>query len=231
MATVGSVYQTICWVLLEDTGLKLGIVTDDKFLAYVSEVVTDFLNRTRLVKTIFTQQINLGVGQYIIPEDLAEVEDVFVGGRLVERTTLEQLGYETPNWRTKIGPTRAWHVDGLPFKTIEITPLPYWQGAEYQGPQAPFGKYGDFWPDDRNLTLVGPASTTVTLLGLGDTLPVVPDPFSIYIGYGTMAKIFSDDAESKDIQRAAYCGARYEEAISIAKSISTEFLGDEFGED
>ena len=58
-------------------------------------------------------------------------------------------------------------------------------------------------PDDLNYILMLPAS------------------FRPYLKYGVLAKIFGSDSELKDMQKAAYCQARYAEGINLAAAIMT----------
>jgi hypothetical protein len=55
-------------------------------------------------------------------------------------------------------------------------------------------------------------------------LQCVPDSFSHYLVYGVLEQVFSADSECRDLQRAAYCRARWLEAMSLADSIAREEL-------
>jgi hypothetical protein len=47
----------------------------------------------------------------------------------------------------------------------------------------------------------------------------VPDDWTPYILYGTLAELLGSDGQSFDPVRAAYCGQRYEEGIELARLV------------
>ena len=223
--TVQDIYQTVCYVLLEDNGLQLGIVTEQQFLDNFAAVFLEFLQKTGICSTIFTQQINFGQPQYEYPPDMIQVRDCFVGGKHISRETLEELDNAFYNWRSEVNNPRRWHEDGLPIKTIELSPTPNYTGTAYSSPafltqQPPYGVYGVFNPADNNLTIVGTQGTIRNTFALNTIVPIIPDSFTCYLGYGVLNKIFSSNSEAKDDQRAAYTGARFNEGIQIASTIS-----------
>jgi hypothetical protein len=57
---------------------------------------------------------------------------------------------------------------------------------------------------------------------LSDTVDLVPDTFSIALRYGVLQRIFSMDGEQKDMQKAIYCGARYQEFVNMAAAIMSQ---------
>lgn len=136
--TVADTYSLVCDVLLEPydptlgpSGLILGIVTLDSFLALFADVCEDFVNRAGLQWTIYTQQLILGTAQYPIPQALNQATLAFVGGVYVEHSTLADLDDWQYDWQGMTGTPEYWHQDGLPPKTIEVAPNPDYQGANY----------------------------------------------------------------------------------------------------
>jgi hypothetical protein len=104
---------------------------------------------------------------------------------------------------------------------MEVFPNPSFTGVAYPPPTAPQvvpGSYGTFAPADRNLTVVGTAGTLKSSFAMGDTIPNVPDTFTVYLGYGIMKRIFRKDGDTKDNQRAAYCEARFLEGVNLCKA-------------
>ena len=79
--------------------------------------------------------------------------------------------------------------------------------------------------NDGNLTMVGTQGLPAVTYTL-DTLipPTIPDSFVAGISYGVLARIFSGDSDARDMQRAAYCQARYVEYSNIGGSISGELV-------
>ncbi len=139
----------MCEILLEPSdggiypGLSLGIVTEADFFTLLNIVLEDFINRTGLAWTIFSQQIAIGVTTYIQPNDLNEVKVAFVGGQMIEHSSLADLDDWRYDWRILQGTPAWWHQDGLPPKTIELAPSPDYSGATYTTPGT-WGIYGLF---------------------------------------------------------------------------------------
>lgn len=210
--TVASLYNTVCYDLLEDTGLALGIVTQQEFLDMLGLVLMDFLQRTGMVRKVYTQRISSGTSVYSVPESNPEVYAAFVDGVIVHQTDVfvpANLTYSTDT----AGTITRWHQDQLPIQQIGILPIPSFTGS------ATAGAYGVFQPGNRNLTLLVSTLASKETWGSGDTLDTIPDTFTPYLVYGILEKIFSMDGESKDEQRALYCRSRYEEGVTLGRSI------------
>ena len=225
--TVRTLYVQFCYVMLEDLGLSLGLVNQQQFLDILGVVILDFSQRAGLYKNIFTEMIDAGVQVYTVPDDVMKPELCFVGGRIIEKVTEPDLMTGHFEWRRQWGPPQQWHEDNLAPKRLELFPKPVANGANYPGTGPIIGKYGDFYPADQNLTIVGPAAPDQTTWALGDPLQCVPDSFSHYLIYGVLEQVFSAEGETKDNQRAAYCRARFQEGIQLADSIAHEELLEE----
>ncbi len=225
---VRDIYNRVCWDLCEDFQLQLGIVTDAEFLGYLEEAILEFCMQVGLVKKIFTQSIFLSQSQYLIPDDLLKVQAAFVGGVYIERVSLEELYNTGLAWPNEVGPPTSWFADGLPEGTIQLVPIPDLDGTPISGPQPPFGAYGEFLPEDNNLTTVAPAGPTLPLsLTLDSDIPSeVPDSFTPYLVYRVHWRIASMDGEAKDLQRARYCDARWKEGIALGQAIMMEVIAD-----
>lgn len=222
---VQEIYAQVCFVLCEDGGLVLGLFTPTQFLNSLAVALLDFCQRTALDKTIFTAQINISQSQYTVPEDLMKPELCFVSGRLIEKVTEADLTQGHFQWKGKIDKPRQWHEDNLPVKKVELFPKPDYNGTAIGGPL--FGHYGDFFPTEHNLTIVGPAAPSKNVWALIDTLDGIPASFSQYLVYGILEQAFSQEGETRDVQRAAYCHARWEEGLALAQTICVEELLDE----
>lgn len=79
---------------------------------------------------------------------------------------------------------------------------------------------------DRNLTTYGSRLPGETSYALTDTIPLLPDSAAMYLAWGVLQKIYSDDSELKDKQKAMYCGARYMEGVNLFRAALLEHLGD-----
>jgi hypothetical protein len=233
--TIGDIYNTFCEAVLEPyesgtyPGLQLGIITQANFFSYFGVVLSDFVQQTGVSSLIFTQQLQLGVSQYTVPENISRCDQVFVGGVYLDHSTLDELDDSVYNWRQKVGVPDSWHDDGLPPKTIELYAKPSYTGTAYSipdptfvpPPPPPYGTYGTFDASSGNVTMVGAeALATNVFADLSAIVPIVPDSFCHYLGYGVLAEAFSVDGEAKDMQRAAYCRSRYEEGINLISAIS-----------
>ena len=117
----------------------------------------------------------------------------------------------------QIGMTTT-HVD---FNVTASTPgfgvIASFSGNPYLEAVNPgFGVIGAMVPSLGNITAVG----EVTPDDLNYIL-MLPPSFRPYLKYGLLAKIFGSDSELKDMQKAAYCQARYAEGINLAAAIMT----------
>lgn len=306
--TTTDVYNVVCLVLLEDyasglyPGLSLGVVSEQDFFNLLSDVLQDFILRTGLVYSIFTQQLNAFVPTYQNPNDMNEVKVAFVGGQYIDHLAMFDLDDWQYQWEASSGTPEYWVLDGQPPKTLQVAPNPNYSGASYVMPvgpnvTTPVGIYGQFngatpgqytgtlvvsgtngtwlsgnnfdvnwsvnyypppnmtingiayplasvtsptalvftvapsvgvytWTvnisQDGNLTLIGPTGLDAVTFTLNQVIPVVPDSLTPALSYGVLARIFSADSETKDLQRAYYCQARYEEFCRIGSSISGE---------
>lgn len=86
--SVASLYSKFCYDLLEDGGLALGIVTQQEFLDMLGLVLMDFLQRTGMLRKVYTQQIVGTVSVYSILESNPELYQVFVNGVIVDQSEL-----------------------------------------------------------------------------------------------------------------------------------------------
>lgn len=379
---IADIYNVIAEVLDEPwdygmyPGLSLGIVTLSQVIQLIGLCIEDFVSRTGLVYSIFTQQLLAGTSQYDVPESMNLVKEAFLGGQHISHADLFQLDQWAYNWRAISDIPTYWHQDGLPPKTVEVAANPNYNGASYLAPvnftgtvdtagniatwvsgnefltswnnytpaptitinavdytlssvtsnltlevdpsmplgtqsavaysitipsaPPPYGIFGLFngstvglftgtmtvtgtagtwatgslfdlnwnnyypapnislstdqvtyvaWPiqdvtditdlifavapgdgtyywkvmipNDGNLTLVGSRGLPSVAYTLDSVIPdAIPDSFTPALIYGVLARIFSGDSEARDLQRAAYCQARYFEFANAGASVS-----------
>ena len=86
------------------------------------------------------------------------------------------------------------------------------------------GTISDMVPSKLNLTLLASVKPTQKTWVLDDNIPVLPVSFKGYLKWGVLKRIFAADGETKDVLRARYCDARYQEGIQLARVVSTEAL-------
>lgn len=225
--TVQAIYDDVCYALLENGGLSL-YLTQQELLDLFRAVYLDFVERCGLTWQIFTQMSSAGTAEYTVPDDIIKPLEAFLGGKYLQETSLQELDMYEFAWKKRLGTPDRWRQDSLPVKQFSVFPKPAQTGKAYTAPTPPQtipGLYGTFAPADRNLSIVGIQGTLKTSFALGDTIPALPDSFTYYLGYGVMAQFFGQDGEAKDVQRQAYCEARYTEGIAIARSFMGEVVG------
>ena len=121
------------------------------------------------------------------------------------------------------------------FNIVSATPF-YGTISSYTGPiflEVPgrmLGTIGDLVSSALNVTLVATMKPAVDAFLMDDEIDFVPDSFISYLAYGVLAKIFSRDGETRDAARERYCTARWEEGLSLGRSISDESTEEEGGQ-
>lgn len=152
--TVNDIYNRVTEVFLEPyndgayPGMSLGLFTLDEFLQMFGAVLAEFIERTNPVYVIFTQQVQLGVLQYLYPSAVMNIDSTYIGGQWINHETLFSLDNWQYNWRGEIGQPVYWHEDGLPQRTLELAPAPDYNGEPYTitdpSSDPPYGFYGRF---------------------------------------------------------------------------------------
>jgi hypothetical protein len=242
MATAQDIFQALLYDICEDTGLQLGLITQQAFLDMLNLSLLDFFTRGELFKRIYTQSIMAGQAVYSIPDDLLTVEDVFVGGKWIPRATQAELNNKLRDWRRKPGTPQYFYEDGLPIKSIGLAPTPDQNSETIIGanwPNAPFAIYDSFSAtvstisgpvlqnpaQHRGLSIVGVQSSLTTVSALTDPLPLIPDEFSLaYLCFALEERIYSSDSELKNQQAALYCQAQWREALGVCEAINSRDL-------
>lgn len=75
---------------------------------------------------------------------------------------------------------------------------------------------------DGNLSIVGTKGLSSITFTLDQVIPVLADVICPALSYGILARIWSNDGESKDLQRAAYANARYTEFLNLGAAVAGE---------
>ena len=237
MATAQDIANEVGFDILEDppATFTLGVLTQAQFIDALNETLLDFLKQTNLVKTIYTQTIQAGVSRYSIPDAVLFVESAFVAGRYLDRSTQSDISGKSLQWKNQPGIPKVFHEDGLPPKTVELAPIPNYNGTYIPGtlePDPPHGQFGG-WAvtiggssvppaTHRGLTVVGTEKPAL-ITSLADSIPLLPDEVSLgYIPFGVLARIFSSDSELKDAEKAAWADGQYQEGIQLMKAIACE---------
>jgi len=248
MSLVSDVTNPVLFDLLEDppVGPVLGVITQQQIIDLVNLTASDWAQRTCTAAQVTTQYVQAATARYSFPDPVMRIDNAFLGGVLLEPTTVQALNDGSRGWRTEQGLPTRWHADELPLKTIELAAIPNDTGVFVSGTNYPDPPYAqDGWmvsangsnltPDlHRDLTLIGPqmpatvASTSDPLVygSTGNVNAPVPQDFVLgYLGFGVLARIFSGDNELHDDARAAWCASEYESGIQLVKAIMDESSG------
>lgn len=145
--------------------------------------------------------LGIGTGTYDLPTDNIVVRRVSITDANSVTTSLTQaetweLDTSLNSWPTDSGTPIVWFENTLPPQRLGIAPSPIDVGSI-------------------NVLYVALATT---LSGLGVNL-AIPDDWSPYITWGTLAELLSSDGESFDPLRAQYCTRRYNEGVELARLV------------
>jgi len=216
--TLNDIYLDICDILLEPGGLQLGLVTSDDILSYASDALIDFTQRTGIYKQWLYLQALAYTGVYTLPDIAMEFECLFYDQEYLVPTdafSIENEGYR--DWQSESSWPEKWHRDRLPPHTFEVVPMPSQTGAEI--PDNPVLSDAAM-----NLMALSSIRPSVSALTLDTVVEGIPDSLTYGLKYRILWKIFTSNAEHKDALRARYCGARYEECVSLAQTIMGEIV-------
>lgn len=203
--TVQSVYDRVCRMLLEDGGLCL-VYSEGAFLADLAVAVRTLLQSTGIVKVYDSASVTSGTGTVAIGDEYMEVYDLFWNQRYLLRSFGLAMDETDPFWQSAQKTPEQWREDQLAANTVQIAPKPSANGT---------------------LGWIASVQSASATLGMGDNIPYMPDSLCNYLPYMVLAKIFESEGESRDLNRSAYCRARRDECMNIAKAIMAEELMDD----
>lgn len=87
-----------------------------------------------------------------------------------------------------------------------------------------FGAISDLCTSDYNVLVIGPNQITTDYASPDDYITEVSQSFCYYLVYGALSKIFTQNSELKDTERAKYCAARFNEGVKIAQAANSNTL-------
>jgi len=61
------------------------------------------------------------------------------------------------------------------------------------------------------------------LSNTGVELSSIPEDFCLYVKWGTLYRMLSEDGPARDLQRAAYCKQRFDEGVELARLLSGDY--------
>jgi hypothetical protein len=264
VTTVDDIYLNVCDLLLEPSGLTLGLLSLSQFLEYYREVMDAFLGATGLIKCIAACPLEYGQAQITLPDWTSQPDVAFSDGCALRRDFEGSISTIDRDWQTKVGAPRSWRQDKqypfqlsfYPAPNVESTlspnyPPPGTYGAvlawapgqpetgvpayigtmiqasgvaTFTSPGAFFGSQPLNQFSRGNACTIGPVGLMTEDVTLGDPMESLTDDWVCFIQYGILEKIWMSDSELKDIQRARYAHARYEEGIMLAKAVMGEAI-------
>lgn len=137
------IYLNVFEVLLEPGGSQLQIFTEQQFLVLAGEVLTDFCNKTGLVKKIFNQVIQFGIAVYQEHGTMGDLESALANNFYLFESSGYYIDNTNPDWHNFAWANQPdrYREDELPPKSIELYPTPNVQG-NVVGVVAGQGGYG-----------------------------------------------------------------------------------------
>lgn len=279
MATLwNDVYLQVCEALLESGGLQLGIFTPDEFQVLGVEILTDFLDKTSIIKKIFNVVMSFSVPVYSKSGLLGDLVLLLANQTHLYESSGFYIDNTNPGWHNFADANQfpdRYRQDELAPRSVELYPTPNVQGNQISAVggvggygviasttlavdfdlalsyQTPLGGYGvisgisggnpyveagnpgygmmsHMVPSTSNLCMLGSALPfNQTKIFLTNYVELLPDSFVPYLKYGILARIYSTDSEVKDMQKAAYCQARYAEGVNLGSAM----MSDEYTEE
>lgn len=171
------------------------LFTQAEMLSYMAVIQNDFLVKTRPVYVVGSASIQTSKTVYDYPSDAIRIERIDIAGTKLRNVSTPSLDWANLSWQqSAAAQPDSWYTDKTGAKKYAVTPSP---NVGYTATLM----YSQSGPDTIALT---------------DTL-LVPDPMAHYIKYGMMAVIFGKDGEQRDVDRAQYCGYRYDLGVKIVQ--------------
>jgi hypothetical protein len=161
--TVNDVYVECCDTLMEGAGLVLGIITEQDFLDYFSDVIQDWCQQTGVYKKLVALPVAAGTSQYTVPDFSVDVQESFYAHHYLSLTPALDMDSLVWNWRTKTGTPQRWHEDRLTAKKVEITPIPTATGSTLTVAVPFYGTLSTISGGDFDLTMTAPLYGTLSV--------------------------------------------------------------------
>lgn len=189
----------IVWRLVEDPTLASGLWTLTEIAGLFNQRQNRFNRDTYLMLAQIPIAATNGVASYDLPDDWIATQRVTwksAGGTAIspidrgDRFSAAALG--------TVGTTRPILYDDhdAGSRTIELFSTPLVDGT-----------IGLTYASIMEILNFNPANPDIF---------DIPDDFVPYVMYGVLEDLLSKDGRGRDLQRAAYCRARYEEGVAMA---------------
>lgn len=175
-----------------------GLFTQTEMLGYLANAENEFLIKVRPVYGSATQALSIATRVYPQPASAIRIERVSSTKKAWTNTSMLTLDLDNPNWQadhTSDDP-KAWFQDEIGLDNFGIWPLVDINGITAQ-----------LWYSVKET--VNPLTFLTPL--------VLPDIFTMYLKYGTLARAFSKDGEQRDDLRAKFCQKKVDFGVMLAR--------------
>jgi hypothetical protein len=199
--TDADVLAEIQWRLIEDATFSAGLWTLGEVAALVQQRQDRFNRETFLLLAHEFLAAVAGTPGYDLPDDWIATQRVSwkstVTGVYTPLSRIDRFGRRSFLLGTN-APTKPIGYDDTSAgpRRVEVSPTPQTDGQ-----------------------LHVLYASTLELLNFNPIAPDIldlPDDFVPYVVYGTLADLLSKEGEGRDLARAAYCNARFDEGVAIA---------------
>jgi hypothetical protein len=184
------------------------LFTQSEIIGYINDAQTDFLTAVRPIYEVATAGVFAGQRYYPQPVDCIRLERIAINPNQSDYSSVTMDLYETsqssldltdPSWQGEQGLPTQWFRDQIANQQYGYKPLPS------------SAALAELWYSQTVLT---------NSVGLITNL-LVPDAFSHAVKYGTLARCWTKDGETRDPMRADYCQRRFNMTTLLASKFMT----------
>lgn len=175
-----------------------GLFSQQEMLGYLANAENEFLIKVRPMYGSATQALSIAMRVYPQPASAIRIERISSTKKAWTNTSMLTLDLDNPNWQadhTSDDP-KAWFQDEIGLDNFGIWPLVDINGITAQ-----------LWYSVKET--VNPLTFLTPL--------VLPDIFTMYLKYGTLARAFSKDGEQRDDLRAKFCQKKVDFGVMLAR--------------
>lgn len=124
------IYEPVCDFLLENSGLNtLDIISEDDFIRFSNETISDFLTYSQCKKKILCQEALAFQSEYTQPNEMLRSQDVLYNGNNLYHSYVFYTDSATPNFANDpAGVPNEWFIEDSAVKNIRFNPTPGYNG-------------------------------------------------------------------------------------------------------
>lgn len=169
------------------------LFSQDEMLGYLVDVESDFLLKTEVVMNSHSVAATTNEATHSRASSAIKVIRVAFDGVTLSPTTMKDLDLLQPGLTVASGTPRYWYQDNLPSTVFGMAKIP---------------------DSDDTVSQYFVQGVTPGGMTLVSSL-TVPDPLSMYLKYGVLARAWSKTGDSADPRRAEYCQKRFEFGVLL----------------